>query len=79
MVVYTGNSAFTRLKQKDQGQLGYKTRHYLKRKKRGGRGTMGRGGGKTGEGRGERGGGKREGKGGKEGEREGRRRGDKMK
>lgn len=25
MVVYTGNTAFTRLKQKDQGQLGYKT------------------------------------------------------
>lgn len=55
MVVYTGNTAFTRLKQKDQGQLGYKTRHYLKRKKRGGRGTMGRGGEKTGrKGRGEK-------------------------
>lgn len=78
-MVYTGSTAFTRLKQKDQGQLGYKTRHYLKRKKRGGRETMGRGGEKTGEGRGKGNGGKRKGKGGKEGERERRRRGDKMK
>lgn len=78
-MVYTGSTAFTRLKQKDRGQLGYKTRHYLKRKKIGGRGTMGKEGKKTGEGRGKGERGKRKGKGGKEGERERRRRGDKMK
>lgn len=63
-MVYTGSTAFTRLKQKDRGQLGYKTRHYLKRKKIGGRGTMGKGGKKQGKEGGK-------GRGGKEKEREG--------